>query len=125
MVVAARGVGGGGSGGGLPPETRQERTERRAEQLLIVGLGVGLTLVVLGALQLGGALQDADVLGGGLDGGDGSGLGAGDLVGGALWALSLYFCSPIQLVLLFFGSYDRERPSDWVLRLLGRAAALE
>jgi hypothetical protein len=33
--------------------------------------------------------------------------GAGDLVAGLLWSLSLYYCSPIQLVALFFGNFDR------------------
>lgn len=33
--------------------------------------------------------------------------GAGDVAAALLWAASLYYCSPIQLVALFFGSFDR------------------
>lgn len=44
----------------------------------------------------------------------------GDLAAGLLWAVSLYFCSPLQLLLLFLGRIETERPSDWVLRQLGR-----
>uniref|UniRef100_A0A7S3VVQ5 Uncharacterized protein n=1 Tax=Dunaliella tertiolecta TaxID=3047 RepID=A0A7S3VVQ5_DUNTE len=49
-------------------------------------------------------------------------LGAGDIVGGLLWALSLYYASPLQLLLLFLGRLDTTRPSDGVLRLLGIAS---
>lgn len=44
----------------------------------------------------------------------------GDLAAGLLWSVSLYFCSPLQLLLLFLGRIETERPSDWVLRQLGR-----
>ncbi|KAJ9522378.1 hypothetical protein QJQ45_008154 [Haematococcus lacustris] len=50
--------------------------------------------------------------------------GAGDVAGGVLWGLSLWYCSPLQLLLLFLGQVDTERPSDWVLRVLGQAAGL-
>ena len=49
---------------------------------------------------------------------------AGDAAGGALWAVALYYCSPLQLLLLFLGRFEVERPSDGVLRLLGRTAGL-
>jgi hypothetical protein len=35
-----------------------------------------------------------------------------------VWAVGLYF-SPLQLLLLFLGKIDAERPSDFVLRQLG------
>jgi len=41
-----------------------------------------------------------------------------------LWAVALYYCSPLQLLLLFLGRFETARPSDRVLRLLGRAAGL-
>jgi hypothetical protein len=47
------------------------------------------------------------------------GLGAGDLAGAVLWSVALYFCSPLQLLLLFLGKIETERPSDWLLRQLG------
>jgi hypothetical protein len=48
----------------------------------------------------------------------------GDAAGGVLWAVALYYCSPLQLLLLFLGRFETARPSDRVLRLLGRAAGL-
>ena len=61
--------------------------------------------------------------------GDGLDLGvssftAGDLTGSLLWSFSLWFCSPLQLLLLFLGAIETERPSDWLLNKLGRAAGL-
>lgn len=50
--------------------------------------------------------------------------GMGDLAGAGLWAVALYYCSPLQLLLLFLGKIDMERPSDWLLRQLGRIAGL-
>ncbi len=47
----------------------------------------------------------------------------GDLAAGLLWSVSLYFCSPLQLLLLFLGRIETERPSDWVLRQLGHLTA--
>lgn len=82
--------------------------------------GLGLTLLVLAGLRLGGYLEGADD---GLAGG--SAFGPGDAVAAALWTASLYFCSPLQLLIIFFGSFERERPSDWVLRQLGRLAGLQ
>ena len=38
--------------------------------------------------------------------------------------MALYYCSPLQLLLLFLGRFEVERPSDGVLRLLGRTARL-
>ena len=71
--------------------------------------------------QAGGHLQDA-LYGDGLDLSSSSGGPTpGDALGGALWAVSLYYCTPLQLLLLFLGEVDTERPSDWLLRALGRA----
>ena len=46
--------------------------------------------------------------------------GFGDYAGAVLWAVGLYFCSPYQLLLLFLGKIETERPSDWILQKLGR-----
>lgn len=58
--------------------------------------GFGLTLLVLLALRLGGdAYQGASE---GLQFGDGDfSFGLGDGVGAVMWAVSLYFCSPLQV----------------------------
>jgi hypothetical protein len=49
---------------------------------------------------------------------------AGDALGAVLWGAALWFCSPVQLLLLFFGQFEAERPSDWLQRRLGAAAGL-
>lgn len=98
--------GGGGEGEDVTPA-------------LVLG-GMALTLVVLAVLRFGGdVLSDADAWAGV------GGFAAGDVLGAALWSLSLYYCSPIQLLLLFLGRIDTDRPSDWVQRQLGLAANLE
>ena len=80
-------------------------------------------LVVLGA-----SLNQDDVAdslyGDGVTSGLGSlgtlgGLGLGDWAAAALWSVALWFCSPLQLLLLFLGRIDTERPSDWALRQIG------
>ncbi len=48
-------------------------------------------------------------------------LGLGDVIGGLLWSASLWYCTPVQLIALFFGQTDRERPSDAVMRFVGSA----
>lgn len=49
-----------------------------------------------------------------------SGLGVGDLAGAGLWGTALYFASPLQLLLLFLGRIETERPSDWLLCQFGK-----
>jgi hypothetical protein len=49
---------------------------------------------------------------------------AGDLLGAALWSASYWYVTPLQLLLLFLGKTDTERPSDWLLAQLGWAAGL-
>ena len=51
--------------------------------------------------------------------GSGGGPSPGDAAAAALWAAALWFASPLQLLLLFLGRIDTERPSDWALRRLG------
>ena len=46
--------------------------------------------------------------------------GLGDYAAAVLWAIGLYFCSPYQLLLLFLGKIETERPSDWILQKLGK-----
>ena len=42
----------------------------------------------------------------------------GDFFGGVLWGTCYYFCSPVQLLLIFIGRVEAERPSDKVGNLL-------
>jgi hypothetical protein len=46
---------------------------------------------------------------------------AGDVAGALLWAAALWYVSPLQLLLVFLGKFDTERPSDWLMNKLGRA----
>jgi hypothetical protein len=81
-------------------------------------IGAALTLVVAAAVTLGrDDIADA-IYGDGISSGI-STWGFGDAAGAGLWAVALYFCSPLQLLLLFLGQIDTERPSDFVLRQLG------
>lgn len=50
--------------------------------------------------------------------------GLGDCLGVLLWSTALFFASPIQLLLLFLGKIDTERPSDWMIRIIRIAAGL-
>lgn len=51
--------------------------------------------------------------------------GGGDVLGGILWSVALYFTSPWQLLLIFLGRVDTERPSDWLMDLLAKVAGNE
>lgn len=53
-----------------------------------------------------------------------AGLGAGDVAGAALWGVALWYASPLQLLLVFFGVFEAERPSDWIMGRVARAAGL-
>jgi hypothetical protein len=44
-----------------------------------------------------------------------------DVAGALLWSVSLFYASPVQLLLLFLGRIDVDRPSDFTLLLLSRA----
>jgi hypothetical protein len=73
--------------------------------------------------------QILDFIYGSYDGEGGSSLQdlpftGGDVAGAALWTLALWFASPVQVLLLFLGFFEKERPSDWLMNLMGRAARL-
>jgi len=40
----------------------------------------------------------------------------GNAVAAAVWSFGLFFKSPLQILLVFLGRTDTERPSDWLLR---------
>ncbi|KAL4856150.1 hypothetical protein ACK3TF_003300 [Chlorella vulgaris] len=116
-AAAATGPGGSGPGG----NSAGDRQQRKDDQQIILGICLALTVVVLLALKLGGdALQDADAWDLGY-----SSFSGGDTLGAFLWGTALWFVSPLQLLLLFFGAIETERPSDWLMQQLGRAAGLD
>lgn len=85
------------------------------DELIVVSSALGLSLLTaIGIIAIPGYLEQSD--GYYFD----SGFSSGDMVGSLLWATSYYFCSPWQLLLLFLGRIDTERPSDWLMRVMGR-----
>lgn len=108
-----------------PDEQQRSVLEQRDfDQKLIFGMGLGLTAVTLLTLQFGGEALRAIATWEGPELTEGANFGLGDTLGAMLWTLALYYASPWQLLLLFIGKMDTERPSDWVIRSLGRAAGL-
>lgn len=85
------------------------------DEFIVVSSALGLSLLTaIGIIAIPGYLEQTD--GYYFD----SGFSSGDMVGSLLWATSYYFCSPWQLLLLFLGRIDTERPSDWLMRVTGR-----
>lgn len=41
-----------------------------------------------------------------------------------MWSFALYYVSPLQLLLLFLGRIETERPSDWIMRKLADALGM-
>lgn len=54
-----------------------------------------------------------------------AGFGIGDAAGALLWGVALWFVTPLQLLLLFLGKIETERPSDEIIGFLGRAVGLK
>lgn len=97
-------------------ERRENQPIVSQDEAIVVGSALSLSiLAVVGILTLPGLLQESDQLYY-FD----YGLSFGDICGSALWALSYYFVSPVQLLLLFLGRIDTDRPSDIVMRIGGR-----
>jgi hypothetical protein len=94
---------------------RSGRQRQSQEWLLVLLAAVALTgctaVLASGRFAIEDALYD--------DGFDFA--NSGDVLGGALWALALWFCSPWQLLLLFLGKIETGRPSEWLLKALGTA----
>eukprot|EP00210_Caulerpa_lentillifera_P004059 g3872.t1 len=50
----------------------------------------------------------------------GTSISFGDVVALLLWTVAYYYISPLQLLLIFLGKIDTDRPSDWILYKLGQ-----
>jgi hypothetical protein len=50
--------------------------------------------------------------------------GVGGIAASILWSVSLWFASPLQLLLLFLGKIETERPSDWFMNILAGSLGL-
>ncbi|CAG9467306.1 unnamed protein product [Pedinophyceae sp. YPF-701] len=116
----------------MPTLGGQEAGETiRSDNIVLVTIAATLTTACLIGVNLmtGESLLDdliygEDGLGGAWEGLL-DGFGIPQFLGAAMWAVSLWFISPLQILLLFLGRVDVERPSDWVLGKLGRAAGLD
>lgn len=50
--------------------------------------------------------------------------GVGGITASILWSVSLWFASPLQLLLLFLGKIETERPSDWFMNIVADGMGL-
>jgi len=105
------------SQGSKPPS--QEEIATRDNVLLTA---LGLTLVFGLALKFVDIDFLEDFLYGDGTSGYSDGLSSGEVIASSLWAVSLYFTSPVQQLLLFLGRIYTERPSDWVIKKVGELA---
>ena len=105
-------------------DSEQEEAERNKPLLVGFAGGIGGTLL---AASLSALLQSNDATSWAtpdtlLFGTGDAGVTPGDVTGAGLWATSLYFANPWQLLLLFLGArtFEVDRPGDDLLRALGR-----
>lgn len=86
------------------------------DELVIVGSAVGFSFLgALAILILPPVIEQSDQMYY-FD----TSLSPGDFAGAALWTLSYYFVSPLQLLLLFLGRIETTRPSDAIMKLGGQ-----
>ena len=129
-----------GEDGGWGEDGARATRRARAKTWALVGGAATVMTLAIGALYL----ADADKMMYGIDsvesyaasydgegfdfdfdragGGAISGAGA---AGAVVWAVGLFYASPISVIMLFLGRTDSERPSDWVLRKVTGVRALE
>lgn len=102
-------------------ERRALAKQRTEDNIIVYTSAIALTSAVAIATKFGGDFMDsADAWIG-----NSSVLTLGDTAGGILWSISYYFVSPIQLLLLFLGRIETERPSDFLLNFLGKLLHLD
>ena len=88
--------------------------------------GIATTLTVIVALVVAanddmayfGGPDDFSYLGDDYAGVSSLNVSVGNVVACAVWSFGLFFKSPLQILLVFVGRTDTERPSDWMLRKL-------
>eukprot|EP00873_Tetraselmis_striata_P034627 jgi/Tetstr1/454891/TSEL_041755.t1 len=98
---------------------KAEKAQRK-EDNTIIAAGV---VLLMGAVLLGATVgrdEVEDIVYGAAISSNIGVFSAGDVFGGLLWSFSLWFTSPWQLLLLFLGAIETERPSDWLIEKFGR-----
>ena len=78
------------------------------------------TALIVGAVQRPDLAEE--LLYGGAFGYGSGAVTLGSAFAAALWSFSLWFASPWQLLVLFLGKIETERPSDWLMDALARGA---
>lgn len=119
---------GKGRRGYNPKRIASPQFSAEAQTWVLLG-GVATALTVIAALfvyandeaaYFGGpedfSYMGEDYLGGGSDGGLFEDVSPGNAIAAALWSFGLFYKSPLQILLVFLGRTDTERPSDWMLR---------
>ena len=143
VAMVTRATGGGGGEGGDPRRPSEEPPKKlgfnkkraaspqfsaEAQTWVLLG-GVATSLTIIVALVVA-ANDEAAYFGGpddfsymGDDYGSYGGVGGvldaispGNVLAAAIWSFGLFFKSPLQILLVFLGRTDTERPSDWMLR---------
>jgi hypothetical protein len=94
------------------PQQRDERMEQQRQQDNAIIYGVAFALFAI--VVLASRLEAVDVSWDGI-----GGFSGGDIAGATLWGVSFYYVSPYQLLLVFLGRIETERPSDFLLRRFG------
>lgn len=87
-----------------------------------VSAGGALALVVSAGFAFSTDIE-ALIFGDGLSGGLVP-FGVGGITASVLWSISLWFASPLQLLVLFLGKIETERPSDWFMNILAGSLGL-
>jgi len=121
-----------------PKRIASPRFSQEAQTWALLG-GVATSLTVLVTLAVvandeaayfGGSFEGDfgymgdDYTGGGSNGlsGYASNISIGSILASVIWSFGLFFKSPLQILLVFLGRTDTERPSDWIQRALGASS---
>ena len=89
---------------------------------LLGGIATSLTAIVAVVVAANneaayfGSPDDFSYMGDDFTGGPSLDVSPGNVAAAAIWSFGLFFKSPLQILLVFLGRTDTERPSDWLLR---------
>jgi len=98
---------------------------------LLGGIATSLTAIVAVVVAANneaayfGSPDDFSYMGDDFTGGPSLDVSPGNVAAAAIWSFGLFFKSPLQILLVFLGRTDTERPSDWLLRKSSASRAEE
>lgn len=107
------------AGQGVPPN-EERRKQKGVDEAIVLSVGIGLSVITILAIRFlgSGFIEDADSWSG-IDAG-GNIFSTGDIIAALIWSVALFYASPVQLLLFFLGKIETERPSDQILKLIGK-----